>query len=424
MRRQAASLRSSADTVAAALRAQQAARLKALATGLLVAMAVLFFASTWAIREIDPRFVWVQSFAEAAMIGGLADWFAVTALFRHPMGLPIPHTAIIPRSKDRIGEALATFLRDNFLTPRNVARRLSGFDPAALLASRLDRPAGEGRMRRSLGRLMVQLSQTEAAASILSRLRDGAMARLRDTDVAPLLGRMLDAMLADGRHRPVIDALIAWAERTLATQEDLIRTMVHDRTAWLLRLMRLDDRIADELVRGLRGLLHDLAENPDHPVRHKAEEALANLAFDLQHMPETRAKVERVKRELLDNPALGDWMEGLWGKLGDGLKRLADGDGFGRIGPDMARALREDEALAQAVNTLARRALVGTVKDHGDAIVTLVSDTVKTWDAQTVTDKLETAVSRDLQYIRLNGTLIGGSIGVALHALLVLLGWS
>jgi uncharacterized membrane-anchored protein YjiN (DUF445 family) len=416
----AASLRNSAETVAAGLRAQQAARLKALATGLLLLMAVLFFASTWAMGAIDPRFVWVQAFAEAAMIGGLADWFAVTALFRHPMGLPIPHTAIIPRSKDRIGEALATFLRDNFLTPRNVARRLSGFDAAKMVAGRLDRPAGEGRMRRSIGRLIVQLSETEAAASIMNRLRDGAMARLRETDIAPLLGRMLDAMIADGRHHPVIDALIAWAERTLVAQEGLIRTMVHDRTAWLLRLMKLDDRIADELVRGLRGLLHDLANDPDHPVRERADLALANLAFDLQHMPETREKVERLKQELLDNPALGDWMEGLWSKMGEGIRRLAEGDGLDRIGPDMAGALRHDPTLADAVNSLARRAVIGTVKDHGDAIVALVSDTVKTWDAQTVTDKLESAVSRDLQYIRLNGTLIGGSIGVALHALLLL----
>ncbi len=403
-------------------RAAQAARLKFAATGLLVLMAVLFFGSTWAMAHIDPRFVWVQAFAEAAMIGGLADWFAVTALFRHPMGLPIPHTAIIPRSKDRIGEALATFLKENFLTPMNVARRLEGFDAARMIAGVLERPASGGRVRRGIGRLLVQLSETPAAAGVMKRLEAGASARLREIEVSPLLGRALDAMLADGRHRPVLDGFIEWAARTLDSQEGLIRAMVEERTAWVLRLVNVDDRIADELVGGLRGLLADLARDPDHPVRQKAERALANLAFDLQHDPDMRARVESAKRDLLANPAVTDWLDGLWARLRGSIARALEGDGLSSLGADMAGALTEDAALAAHVNQLARRAIVGTVRDHGDAIVALVSDTVKTWDVATVTDKLEGAVSRDLQYIRLNGTLIGGSIGVALHAILVLAG--
>jgi uncharacterized membrane-anchored protein YjiN (DUF445 family) len=233
---------------------------------------------------------------------------------------------------------------------------------------------------------------------------------------------MLDAMIADGRHRPVIDQLILWAARTLDSQEGLIRTMVEERTSWVLRLVNVDERIANELVNGLRGLLADLAADPDHPVRDKADVALANLAFDLQHMPETREKVERVKRELLSNPAVADWLEGLWSRLKDGVLKLAQGDGLSEIGEAMARSLREDVALSGAVNQLARRAVVGTVADHGSSIVALVSDTVKGWDAETITEKLETAVLRDLQYIRLNGTLIGGSIGLVLHAMLMVAG--
>jgi uncharacterized membrane-anchored protein YjiN (DUF445 family) len=400
----------------------QAVRLRAYATGLLLLMGALFLASTWALANVDARFAWVQAFAEAALVGGLADWFAVTALFRHPMGLPIPHTAIIPQSKDRIGEALATFLKENFLTPRNVARRLEGFDAAAALANVLERPATGGRIRQGLSRLLGQLAETSAAGAVMQRLQDGTLARLREMEISPLLGRMLAAIIADGRHQPVIDQLIAWALRTLDSQEGLIRDMVEERTTWVLRLVNVDERIANELVGGFRGLLLDLAEDRHHPVRAKADRALENLAFDLQHMPETREKVERAKRELMANPALGDWLEGLWSRLKDGLKSLADGDGLSGVADAMARALREDPALAQAVNQLARRAVVGTVADHGDSIVALVSETVKGWDAETITEKLENAVLRDLQYIRLNGTLIGGSIGVALHAILVLSG--
>jgi uncharacterized membrane-anchored protein YjiN (DUF445 family) len=401
-------------------RSAQAVRLRGIATGLLVAMAALFFASTWAMTSLHPGFVWVQAFAEAALVGGLADWFAVTALFRHPMGLPIPHTAIIPKSKDRIGEALAQFLKENFLTPMNVARRLEGFDASATLAGVLERPASGGRVRRGLSRLLGQLSDTPAAGAIMQRLQDGTAARLRDLEISPLLGRMLAAMIADGRHRPLIDELIGWAARTLDSQEGLIRAMVEERTAWVLRLVNVDERIANELVGGLRGLLTDLATDPYHPVREKADRALENLAFDLQHMPETREKVERMKRELLDNPAVGDWLEGLWARMKDGLRRMLDGDGLSGIGEAMASSLRADPALSAAVNQLARRAVVGTVADHGDAIVSLISDTVKGWDAATITDKLEGAVLRDLQYIRLNGTLIGGTIGLVLHAMLVL----
>jgi len=403
-------------------RAADAARLKAVATGLLVAMALLFLASTWAIVAVDARFVWVQAFAEAALVGGLADWFAVTALFRHPLGIPIPHTAIIPQNKDRIGDALATFLRENFLQPQIVARRLDKFDAGGMLAGFLERPVSGGRIRMGLGKLIGQLADTPAAAQVGARLREGAMQKLRDTEVAPLLGKMLEAMVENGRHRPVIDGLIEWAGRTLDSQEGLIRAMVEERTAWLLRLVSVDERVANELVGGLRGLLADMAADPQHPVREKADRAIANLIFDLKHMPEMRAKVERIKLELLDNPAVGEWVEGLWAKAKDSLRRLFDGDGGGEITADVARALRADPALGNAINQLARRAVVGVVADHGNSIVALVSDTVKGWDAATVTDKLEGAVSRDLQYIRLNGTLIGGSIGLLLHGILLLAG--
>lgn len=397
-------------------------RLRRMATGLLILMGLLFLGATWATVHIHPAFVWLQAFAEAALVGGLADWFAVTALFRHPMGLPIPHTAIIPRSKDRIGETLAGFLKDNFLTPRNVARRLDDFDAAAMLAAMLERPASGGRVRRGLMRLGEQLAETPAAAAIFRRLQEGTLTRLRDLDVSPLLGRMLEAAIADGRHRPMIDELILWAGRTLDSQEGLIRAMVEERTAWVLRLVNVDERIADELVGGLRGLLADLAADPRHPVREKADKALANLAFDLQHMPETQAKVERVKRDLMASPALADWLEGLMARLKDGMKGLGQGAFARDIALAMATTLREDPALPAAVNQLARRAIVGTVADHGDRIVGLVSETVKGWDAGTISEKLENAVLRDLQYIRLNGTLIGGSIGLLLHAVLVLAG--
>jgi len=396
------------------------------ATGLLVVMGLLFAGSTWAMDAVHPGFAWVQSFAEAALIGGLADWFAVTALFRHPLGLPIPHTAIIPANKDRIGDALATFLRENFLTPSVVARRLERFDASATLARLLTSPPadgeGGGRLRRGLVSLVRQLSGTPAADKLGERVKEGILRRLEALEAAPLLASALEAAMKEGRHRPVLDALIAWAARTLDSEEPALRAMVEERTNWLLRLISVDERVATEIIEGLRGFLDDIAADPAHPVRLRAETALENWIFDLRHFPETAARVEQVKRDIIANPAVGRWVEGLWDQLRDRVARFAEGEGAGNLARDIGTALTEDAQLARAVNTLARRAIVGTVKDHGDSIVTLVSDTVKGWDAGTITAKLESAVGRDLQYIRLNGTLIGGCLGVALHALLVVAG--
>lgn len=401
-------------------RAAEGVRLRRLATGLLLLMVALLGLSTWAIRAVHPQFVWVQAFAEAALVGGLADWFAVTALFRRPMGLPIPHTAIIPRSKDRIGEALANFLKDNFLTAGNVVRRLEGFDAASALASILERPASGGRVRLGLSGLLRQLADTPAASEVVQKLQQGTLTRLESLEVSPLLGQMLQVMLENGRHRPVLDQLIAWSNRTLDSEEQLVRSMVEERTGWLLKLVNVDNRIADELLKGIRGLLAELADNPQHPVRLKAEAALQRFALQLQHDDELRAKVERLKRDLLQNPAVANWLEGIWTRAKHGLHDLLLGDGFAAIGQSMAQALQTDPMLRQAVNQLARRSAASLATDHGAAIVTLVSDTVKGWDAATITNKMEYAVLRDLQYIRLNGTLIGGLIGMLIHAVLLL----
>lgn len=393
--------------------------MKAVATGLLVAMALLFAASTWAIHHVDPAFAWVQAFAEAALVGGLADWFAVTALFRHPLGVPIPHTAIIPNKKDRIGDALGTFLRENFFTPSVVARRLERFDAAGLAARFLTSEESGGRVKKAVVSIAGQLAETPAADALGERVKAGIASRLRRLQVAPILGSVLDSALVEGRHLPVLDSLVQWGARTLDSQEGLIRAMVQERTAWLLRLLNVDERVANAIVDGLRGLLSDIAGDPGHPVRMKAEAGLANLAFDLKHLPETQAKVQQAWEDILDNPEVAAWIDRLWGEAKEGLKGLIEGEATGEMAGRISEALTTDQRLADAVNALARRAVVGVVKDHGDAIVGLVSDTIRGWDAQTVTEKLEAAVTKDLQYIRLNGTLIGGTIGVVLHAILV-----
>ena len=400
-----------------------AAGMKLAATGLLVAMAALFALC----RALEPRYPWlsfVKAFAEAAMVGGLADWFAVTALFRHPLGLPIPHTAIIPRNKDRIGEALATFIRDNFLIPSVVARRMRNMDVAGAVGRFLQTPAGEGtRIRAGASRLIADIFESLDDERLGGIVKGAVSSRIRKMEVSPLLGAALASAINEDRHVPMLEAAIRWTARALDANEPLIREMVHKKANWVLKLAGLDAKLADAIIDGLRKLTLEMSTDPAHPVRMKIEEALAQLANDLQTRPETRERVEAIKEQLLDNRSVGLWIDAIWQKGREAIIRGArnpDAVLAGKLGEvlkSMGSTLESDARIRAAINQFTRRAVVGLSASYGSSMVKLVSDTVRTWDARTVTERLEAAVGRDLQYIRINGTLVGGLVGVVIHLL-------
>ena len=397
--------------------------MKVVATGLLVVMAAVFLLS----RALQPQFPWlayVKAFAEAAMVGGLADWFAVTALFRHPLGLPIPHTAIIPRNKDRIGEALATFLKENFLIPSVVARRMQRLDVAAAAGRFLQTPAGEGtRIRAGASRLIADIFDSLDDERLGGIIKGAISSRLRAMEVSPLLGHALASAINEDRHVPMLEAAIRWTARALDANEQLIREMVHKKANWILKLAGLEAKLADAIVDGLRKLTAEMSTDPAHPVRIKVEEALAQLANDLQTRPETRARVEAIKEQLLDNKSVSLWLDALWQKGREAIVKAArnpDAVLAGKLGEvlkSMGGTLEKDVRIRAAINQFVRRATVGMAASYGGSIVKLVSETVRGWDARTVTARLEAAVGRDLQYIRINGTLVGGLVGLALHVI-------
>ncbi|MGH6781322.1 MAG: DUF445 domain-containing protein, partial [Sphingomonadaceae bacterium] len=391
--------------------------------GLLVAMAGVYLLARSQEPAGPPAWGYLRAFAEAAMVGGLADWFAVTALFRHPLGLPIPHTAIIPRNKDRIGGTLATFLRDNFLIPTVVARRMRRVDVAAAAGRFLAQPpSGEGRLREGASRLVASVLESLDDERLGGMVKGAVVARLKAFNIAPLLGQTLRAAIAEDRHLPLLDSIIIWAGRTLEANEVMIRDMVHNRAGAIMRWTGLDERLANAIVDGLHKLLSEMAEDPAHPLRAKAEEGLATLALDLQYDPTMQEKVARLKAEIIASPAVAAWIEGLWQQARAGLLRAtrdpqaAMAGRFGEALRQLGETLQQDARLRGTINQFARRASVGAVAAYGDAIVRLVSDTIRGWDAQTVTGRLESAVGRDLQYIRINGTVVGGLVGVAIHA--------
>jgi uncharacterized membrane-anchored protein YjiN (DUF445 family) len=402
------------------------------ATGMLLAMAALFLAARQ-FQHLHPAVGFVLAFSEAAMVGGLADWFAVTALFRHPLGIPIPHTAIIPENKDRIADTMAAFLQENFLTPQVVARRLGHMNLAAAAGNWLAAPeggvgAGSGsRVRSGAAELIAQVLESLDPDRLGNQVRTGLVRQLNKLDFAPLLGQLLDTAIADRRHLPVIDSLIRWAGLTLEDNEELVREMIHRRTNAVLRWTGLDERLATSVIEGLYKLLAEVVVDPDHPLRGKVQEGLVKLAGDLRDNSELRTKVERMKDELLANPAISAWWQGVWERFRTGLiARLRQPESAlgGQIGEalgELGANLRDDPGLQHQINRFARRSLVGVSSRYGDQIVRLVSETVKRWDARTVTDRIEGAVGRDLQFIRINGTLVGGLVGVVLHTVDVLL---
>jgi len=400
-----------------------AAGMKVVATGLLVAMAGLF-ALTRAYEDHYPWLGFVKAFAEAAMVGGLADWFAVTALFRHPLGLPIPHTAIIPRNKDRIGDTLASFIRENFLTPSVVAKRMRNIDVAGTAGRFLQTPPGEGtRIRAGASRLIADVFESLDDERLGGIVKGAISSRIRSMEISPLLGHALASAINEDRHVPMLEAAIRWMARALDANEPLIREMVHKKANWVLKLAGLDAKLADAIVEGLRKLTVEMSTDPAHPVRIKIEEALASLANDLQTRPETRARVEAMKEQLLDNKSVGLWLDALWEKGREAIIRAARNPDrvlagkLGEVLKSMGTTLESDPRIRKAINQFARRAAVGMAASYGGSMVKLVSETIRGWDARTVTARLEAAVGRDLQYIRINGTLVGGLVGLVLHAL-------
>lgn len=398
------------------------------ATGLLLLMAACFIALR-KLAGLAPEWHvplgYATAFTEAAMVGGLADWFAVTALFRRPLGLPIPHTAIVPENKDRIADSMAAFLRDNFLTPQVVARRIGTFNFGAAAGAFLSNPGStlQSRLRGGAANLIADVLESLDPERLGNQVRAGLARQIERVEVAPLLGQMLAAMIADKRHLPLIDGAVRWAGEALEANEEMVRSMIRERANALLRFTGLDSRIANSVLDGLYKLLAEMIVQPDHPLKLKLEQMLETLAHDLIHDPEVRGRVENAKRELLNNPAVGTWWQSVWERL---RRKLIDaarnpdatlGANLTVMLGELGLALRDDPRLQAQINRFVRRTLVGITARYGSEIVQLVSGTIKRWDARTVSARLESAVGRDLQFIRINGTLVGGLFGLVIHAI-------
>jgi uncharacterized membrane-anchored protein YjiN (DUF445 family) len=301
---------------------------------------------------------------------------------------------------------------------------MRGVDVAGAAGRWLAGPGGgQGRLRVGASRLAADILASLDQKRLGGMVRGAMGQRLRALDLAPLIGQALGAAMAEGRHMPLLDGIIRWAAKILAANNHLIRAMVHERAGSVMRWTGLDETLANKIIDGLDNLLADMTHDPAHPLREKAEEGLSTLAHDLQYDPMMQARVGRVKAEIIDNPAMQRWLDGVWEQARAAMLRMArDPDAalagqFGEALNQLGETLQKDPLLGETINRFVRRAVVGMAADYGDGIVRLVSETVRGWDADTITRRLENAVGRDLQYIRVNGTIVGGLVGLAIHAI-------
>ena len=395
-------------------------RMKVFATGLLVLAAVVYLVAR-ANEDGAPSWVgYVRAGAEAAMVGALADWFAVTALFRHPLGLPIPHTAIIPRRKDQIGRSLGEFVQGNFLTHEVIVERLAGVHVGQRLGRWLAVPANAERAAVAVADAMRGTIEVLDDRDVQEAIGGLVERRLRATEVAPLLGKAIDVSVEGGHHERLLDAVLKGVASFLDENRSTMRDRLQQESPWWVP-EPIDDRIFKKIFGGVQRFLADVGAEPDHEVRVAIEARVRLLAERLRDDPVMIAKAEEVKHELLSHPEVQAWLQSLWGELKRATLAAADDPASElrhRLREGLIRAgerLSTDLELQAKIDDWVERALAYVVDNYRGEVADLIATTVERWDSADTSRRIELQVGRDLQFIRINGTVVGGLAGLAIH---------
>ncbi len=402
-------------------RRRQLRTMKRRATGMLVAMTVAFVVVT---LFTPGTGVWgyVQALTEASMVGGLADWFAVTALFRRPLSIPIPHTAIIVERKDEFGRTLGEFVQENFLNAGVITERVGNARIVERAAEWLSDPANAVQLSGRAADLAVGLADLindDDVHRLVDEELSNAVARL---PLASLAGRTLEMMTAEDRHHELFDAILRGLERFLDESRDALRTRFAEEAPWWLP-DAVDDRIFDRLFDGVCRMLRDVNHDSNHELRKQFDVWVASLIDRLQHDPDMQARIDELKTEVLEHPQLRQWSASLWGEVKEVLREQAGSpdsalrariaDGIQALG----HRLSEDDALRAKAQEMIQDGVAYLVEHFHEELATLISGTVERWDASETAWKLELLLGRDLQWIRINGTVVGGLAGVVIHAI-------
>lgn len=411
------------DPALDAQRRRDLRRMRLLATGLLVLAAVVYVVT----RGHDTGLLgFVNAGAEASMVGACADWFAVTALFRHPLGLPIPHTALIPRKKEMIGRSLEEFVSENFMREDIIRERVLDAEPTRRAAEWALAPGHAKRLVDEVATVTVHALHRIPDEDVRAVIEHALLPRLVQEPVSSLAGGLLDQVVRDQAHVGLVDLALDEMRVWLVDNEDLFESLIRQRApAWVPDAV--NDLVARKIhVEALKWLA-DVRNDPQHDVRLALDKLLVDLADDLQHDPVTQAKAERLKERLLLHPQVADTAMSLWGSLRAVVVAALEDE----HGPVRTRAVQEvtalaerllaDDALRDRIDGRICDATIYAVERYGTELTRVISDTVERWDGKETAERVELQVGRDLQFIRINGTLVGGLIGMVIHAVSILL---
>ena len=408
------------------VRPNDLSRMKLIALALLGAAALVYITAV-VLHGRHPVWGYVAAFAEAAMVGAIADWFAVVALFRHPLGLPIPHTAIIPSNKDRIGENLATFICANFLSTEQVLAKVQALDPARRLAAWLAEPRHAEGLAEHLSSALAYVIGVLDDERVRTFFRSTVVARLEQVDVSLLAGQLLDALTAGQRHQQVLDGILQ--QLALMLDDESIKAEVADVVAAevkYLKVVGLDNvagRYATEkMVAGMVRLVGEMGADPAHPLRLRFDEFVAGFIDRLKDDPDVRLRGESIKQEMLAHPALSSYLQGLWsetiawvqGDLGSEGSTIREQAMLGTR--SLGEKLLADAAMRDWINEQLQIAAPRWIERYREDIRRYIVARVGDWNAAEMTRELELNIGRDLQFIRINGTLVGGLVGLAIYS--------
>ena len=401
------------------MREQRLRRMKRIPLLLLLLMAILF---AFTLHRPESWAIWVHAFAEAGMVGALADWFAVVALFRHPLGIPIPHTAIIQTRKDDLGQNMARFVSDHFLEPEAVRIKLEKVNLANYTVGWLKTKKGRASVA-DLGagvlRWALNALSEERVRKFLSRL---GRRQLKDVSLAPFLGHTIEWLVRDGRHQELLTQVLRYAIVVLHDHRETIRERVQQESPWWIPGF-IDDRILGRMLERIETQLFEMTLNPEHTLRVQFSGWLERLSHNLKTSPEHRQLGEEFKQQILENDTLQDYLYGMWRELADGLEKDLE-QPHSKLHEKISDwldgvviELEQDDEIQAWINEWLSNAIVAIVDRNRAQISSLISDTVQSWDGKETSHRVELAIGRDLQFIRINGTLVGGLVGLVIHAL-------
>jgi len=394
-------------------------RNRLLASGLLALMIVIAITT-----RLEPSPGWVvqlvRAGAEAGIIGGLADWFAITVLFRHPFGIPLPHTAILPSNKDRIGRSLGSFVERNFLIPEVILPKLSQADFTGKIAEWLAQPETARMVADWIITLLSRLLAAGHSAQINELIQHAVGQQLRTLDLAPPLGRMIEVLTSSQESDTIFERLVETAEHYITAKRTQIDELVDERSRWWIP-RTINRRIATAIVDGTIDLLHRLRQR-DSEARVQFRAAVVSLANELMTSTELRDKVQRLKNLLLDDVVVRTWITSVWDQLAHRLvQELSDPRSNARSTIQsgvlaLARSMREDPFIRARIDAIIERLVIQLLQWRSE-IGLLIAEVVRNWDARTVSDRLELVLGSDLQYIRINGTIVGALVGCVIYLL-------